>query len=63
MKKILLMLLLVLPVMAWAEDGPPVDTAPDLANNPAALQRGAKLFVNYCLSCHSAAYDALQPAA
>jgi ubiquinol-cytochrome c reductase cytochrome c1 subunit len=55
MKKILLMLLLVLPLTAWAEDGPPLDEAPDLSNNPAALQRGAKLFVNYCLSCHSAA--------
>jgi ubiquinol-cytochrome c reductase cytochrome c1 subunit len=25
-------------------------------HDEAALQRGAKLFVNYCLSCHSAAY-------
>ena len=29
----------------------------------AALQNGAKLFVNYCLNCHSAAYHALQPSA
>ena len=28
---------------------------PDLSNQ-ASLQRGARLFVNYCLSCHSAAY-------
>lgn len=28
----------------------------DLHDN-ASLQRGAKLFVNYCLSCHSAAYQ------
>jgi ubiquinol-cytochrome c reductase cytochrome c1 subunit len=28
----------------------------DLADN-ASLQRGAKIFVNYCLSCHSAAYQ------
>jgi len=55
MKKILLMLLLVLPLIGRAEEGPPLDEAPDLSNNPAALQRGAKLFVNYCLSCHSAA--------
>jgi len=27
----------------------------DLNNKP-SLQRGARLFVNYCLSCHSAAY-------
>ena len=25
-------------------------------NDSAALQHGAKLFVNYCLNCHSAAY-------
>lgn len=25
-------------------------------NDVAALQRGAKMFVNYCLNCHSAAY-------
>jgi ubiquinol-cytochrome c reductase cytochrome c1 subunit len=28
----------------------------DLSDN-ASLQRGAKIFVNYCLSCHSAAYQ------
>ena len=52
MKKLLAVLLL-LPLWALAE-GPAVDSAPDLSNNPAALQRGAKLFVNYCLNCHSA---------
>ncbi len=26
-------------------------------HNRSSLQRGAKLFVNYCLSCHSAAYS------
>ncbi|MCY7371104.1 MAG: cytochrome c1 [Polaromonas sp.] len=35
--------------MAW-------DKAPDRAKDMAALQNGAKLFVNYCLSCHAAAY-------
>jgi ubiquinol-cytochrome c reductase cytochrome c1 subunit len=55
MKKLMLMLLLVLPMLGHAEDGPPLDEAPDLSNNHAALQRGAKLFVNYCLTCHSAA--------
>jgi ubiquinol-cytochrome c reductase cytochrome c1 subunit len=52
MKKLLAVLLLS-PLFALAE-GPAVDSAPDLSNNPAALQRGAKLFVNYCLNCHSA---------
>ena len=32
------------------------DKAPNQINNPAALQNGAKLFVNYCLNCHSAAF-------
>jgi ubiquinol-cytochrome c reductase cytochrome c1 subunit len=54
MKKLLLTLLLLLPLAGLAEEGPALEDAPDLANNPAALQRGAKLFVNYCLGCHSA---------
>lgn len=32
------------------------DKAPNKTNDLVALQNGAKLFVNYCLSCHSAAY-------
>lgn len=32
----------------------PLDKAPDLSNDKVALQHGAKLFVNYCLNCHSA---------
>lgn len=34
--------------------GFPMDKAPRLNNDLAALQNGAKTFVNYCLSCHSA---------
>ena len=30
-----------------------LDKAP-VSTEPAALQHGAKLFVNYCLNCHSA---------
>lgn len=37
-----------------AEGGYKLDTAPNRINDMAALQNGAKLFVNYCLSCHSA---------
>lgn len=33
-----------------------LDKAPDRSNDKAALQHGAKLFVNYCLNCHSAEY-------
>jgi ubiquinol-cytochrome c reductase cytochrome c1 subunit len=32
------------------------DKAPDRVNDLPALQHGAKLFVNYCLNCHSAAF-------
>lgn len=40
---------------SYAEsDGVALDRAPDRINSLPALQHGAKLFVNYCLSCHSA---------
>jgi ubiquinol-cytochrome c reductase cytochrome c1 subunit len=32
------------------------DKAPSITNDLPALQNGAKLFVNYCLNCHSAAF-------
>lgn len=32
------------------------DTAPNRTNDLPALQNGAKLFVNYCIGCHSAAF-------
>lgn len=32
----------------------PLDKAPNRLNDQAALQNGAKLFINYCLNCHSA---------
>jgi ubiquinol-cytochrome c reductase cytochrome c1 subunit len=35
--------------MAW-------DKAPSGTNDLSSLQNGAKLFVNYCLNCHSAAF-------
>ncbi|HSV46738.1 MAG TPA: cytochrome c1 [Ramlibacter sp.] len=62
MKKILLTLVLaaaslagVAPAQASGE-GVAWDKAPAVTNDLPALQNGAKLFVNYCLSCHSAAY-------
>ena len=60
MKKIILSLLLsvglVASVQASSEGGIAWDKAPNKSNDLPALQNGAKLFVNYCLSCHSAAY-------
>lgn len=57
MKKLLLALLFA-PLCAFASGGPALnlDRAPDRANDQAALQRGAKVFVNYCLNCHSASF-------
>jgi ubiquinol-cytochrome c reductase cytochrome c1 subunit len=39
-----------------ASEGIHWDKAPNLTNDLPALQSGAKLFVNYCLGCHSAAF-------
>ncbi len=36
------------------EGGVPLDPAPNQSSDTSALQRGAKLFVNYCLNCHGA---------
>ena len=56
MKKIISLLALLLPLWAMANEGVKLDHAPIDPNNQESLQRGAKMFVNYCLSCHSAAY-------
>lgn len=58
-KKIILgmMLALGLAVNAQASSGGIAwDKAPNKTNDMAALQNGAKLFVNYCLNCHSASF-------
>ena len=39
-----------------ASEGIAWDKAPNVINDMPALQNGAKLFVNYCLNCHSAAF-------
>lgn len=53
--KKLLATLALMPALAFAsEAGFPLDRAPDRSNDLPALQNGAKLFVNYCLNCHSA---------
>lgn len=55
MKSILLSLLL-LPVLALANEAEITVKAPVDLSNHDSLQRGAKVFVNYCLNCHSANY-------
>lgn len=59
MKKILITLIAALGFVAGAHassGGIAWDKAPNKTNDLAALQNGAKLFVNYCLNCHSAAF-------
>lgn len=59
MKKTLLVLLSALGFALGAHassGGIAWDKAPNKINDMAALQNGAKLFVNYCLNCHSAAF-------
>ena len=56
MKKFLLVLSMCLPLAVLANEGEALEHAPINPNNQASLQRGAKVFVNYCLNCHSAAY-------
>jgi len=59
MKKLILTLMTAFALMGGAqasEEGLAWDKAPNKTNDVASLQNGAKLFVNYCLNCHSAAF-------
>ena len=60
MKKLILTLIVALGIAtgAQAAGGEAIawDKAPNNVNDLPALQNGAKLFVNYCLNCHSAAF-------
>ena len=57
MKRLLaLTLLLLAPALAWAAGAKtPLERAPINIHDRLSLQRGAQLFVNHCLNCHSAA--------
>jgi ubiquinol-cytochrome c reductase cytochrome c1 subunit len=53
----LLAIVLALPAVALAASSTvKLDRAPVNVDNHESLQRGAAVFVNYCLSCHSANY-------
>ena len=60
MKKIILTAIAAFGIFAGAaqasEGGISWDKAPVDMSNTASLQNGAKLFVNYCLNCHSASF-------
>ncbi len=50
---------LAITVSSWcaaATEDAPLDAVYINLSDTASLQRGARLFVNYCLSCHSASY-------
>ena len=59
MRKIILsFLLMMLPTLTFAAGGGvDLDKADIDLHNKQSLQRGAKVFVNYCLSCHSAHFQ------
>lgn len=59
MKKIIVALaFLTLPGLSFAAAaGYPLMKAPIDLHNQASLQKGAKLFVNYCMGCHSMEYQ------
>ena len=60
MKKFILIIVAALGFVTGAQasggEGVTWDKAPNNLNDLPALQSGAKLFVNYCLGCHSASY-------
>lgn len=59
MKKVIFALVTAFGLVAGAqasEGGIAWDKAPDRTNDLGSLQNGARLFVNYCLNCHSAAF-------
>ncbi|MGH8753711.1 MAG: cytochrome c1 [Burkholderiales bacterium] len=56
MVKSILIALLLVPVMAIASNEIKLDTAPVNLYDTISLQRGVHIFVNYCVTCHNAAY-------
>jgi len=61
MKRVLIIVIgLLAPSVGWSAAGGytfPNDEIEIDWDDKAAMQRGARVFVNYCLSCHSAAYS------
>jgi ubiquinol-cytochrome c reductase cytochrome c1 subunit len=61
MRRLILALSLLLPSMAFASSGGfELFSANNDITDKASLQAGAKLFVNYCMGCHSAQYVRFQ---
>jgi len=56
MKKIMFAVLLCMPLLARAEDEIKLDSVQVNVEDKLSLQRGARVFVNYCVGCHSASF-------
>ena len=56
LRTVLFALLALVAGPASAAGGAALQAAHTNVGNPASLQRGAKLFMNYCASCHSMQY-------
>ena len=56
LNNIMLMLFFMFSVEAFATSGLKLSHMKVDLSDQQSLQRGAKIFINYCLSCHSAAY-------
>ena len=56
MKKFLLALLFAPAIVLAAGGEMHLDKAPDVQGDKAALQNGARVFVNYCLGCHGLSF-------
>jgi ubiquinol-cytochrome c reductase cytochrome c1 subunit len=54
MRAVLLLSLLLFQPVLHANESMKLDEAPIDTRNAVSLQRGAQVFVNYCLNCHSA---------
>ncbi len=60
MKRLTVLLFCFFPVLVMAAGGgvnPYMEKAPINLQDNASLQRGAKLYVNYCMGCHSLQYQ------
>ena len=56
MKSLLLVIFLAPLAVLGAESGPRLDKSPHEPTDLVSLQAGARLYVNYCLGCHSVQY-------
>lgn len=60
MNKLMIALLALLPTLAFASVNVELDKANYDLSDKASLQSGAKLFMNYCSTCHSTGYQRYQ---